>query len=154
RSGAIAAILYAVCYTAGDYFHTSQRDGFIVPFMLLGILGLQNYVGRWSIGWLVTAGLGFGMVCLTRPTYTILVGLAAGYCCLISRNRGRRPLFLVRDIGLSLGLAVLPLIGFFAIYASRGAQSELYDLAPYLSRLRYFEPYTKLSILETVIGYP
>src|ERR1700683_5502150 len=34
RAGAVAAIGYVIAYVAGGYYHTAQRDGFLVPFLL------------------------------------------------------------------------------------------------------------------------
>jgi hypothetical protein len=153
RAGALAAIFYAVTYVTGGFFHTGQRDGFIVPFMLLGLLSLQNYSASLRTRWIAIAGLNFGLVCLIRPSYGLLVGIMAAYLFVVSQYRGNKVGGTVHDMGLFVGLAGLPLICFVAIYAYRGALSDLFDLASYVSALRYFERYTQIAILKTIIGY-
>jgi hypothetical protein len=129
RAGFFAAALYAIAYTAGTYYHTAQRDGYLTPFLLASLLGIWTYLDdptrRRPLLW---SALAAGLGCLFRPTYALLVMLGA----LVLALRRRRTRDVV-DAGIFAGVAAAPILVFFAVYVLTGHSHAISDLLTFAS---------------------
>jgi hypothetical protein len=131
RAGLFAAALYAIAYTAGTYYHTAQRDGYLVPCLLACLWGIWIYLDdptrRRPLVW---AALAAGTGCLFRPTYALLVVLGA----LVLAFRPRRERSVI-DAALFAVVAALPMFAFFGIYAITGHGQAIADLLTFASKV-------------------
>src|SRR5262249_26108069 len=135
---------------AGTYYHTAQRDGYLVPFLLAAILGVWRYFDddtrRAPLVW---SGLAAGLGCLFRPTYALLVALGA--LALVLRRRRTRD---VVDAVIFAGLAALPLLAFVATYTMAGHGRALSDLLTFASTVYIaLERQTKSVVLARFWDY-
>lgn len=150
HAGMLAAWLYATLYTTAGYYHTAQRDSFLIPFLLGGILLLWHYFEKEKFEQedsqkgqrallLAGAGLAFGIALLIRPTYG-LIALAAAIAVFFAAptlfaasgkhtNLGNR----LRHAALFSTLCGLPLITFVLIYGLRGYFEPLMQIVTYLT---------------------
>ena len=121
RAGLYASATYAIAYTAGTYYHTAQRDGFLVPLLLLALWGVWRYLEdgsrRSPLFW---AAFSAGLSCLFRPTYALVIALAAA--CLALRPLPTAPSrrAMVRDACVFALIAATPLLAWVTIYAAVG----------------------------------
>lgn len=129
RAGFFAAALYSIAYTAGTYYHTAQRDGYLTPLLLASLLFLWRYLDdpdrRAPLAW---SALAAGMGCLFRPTYALLVVIGA--LGLALRRRRARD---IADAAMFAGLAALPILAFFAAYILSGHAHAISDLLTFAS---------------------
>ena len=133
RAGTISALFYATTYASTGYYHTAQRDGFIVPFLLLGVWSLWKWCLEPEPGWMAVAGISFGLMCIIRPTYALLVAIVACYVLLFPNGRQRSRSLCVRDVLLLAVLCSLPMALLVGVYVCHGALSTLIDLVSYLA---------------------
>jgi hypothetical protein len=131
RAGFFAAALYTIAYTAGTYYHTAQRDGYLTPCLLASLFFLWRYLDdptrRRPLVWsAVVAGVG----CLFRPTYALLVIIGA--LALALRRRRTRD---IADAAMFAGVAALPILLFFTVYAVTGHGQAISDLLIFASKV-------------------
>jgi hypothetical protein len=131
RAGLFAAALYAIAYTAGTYYHTAQRDGYLVPCLLACLWGIWTYLDdptrRAPLLW---SALAAGIGCLFRPTYALLVVIGA--LALALRRRRARD---IADAAIFAAVAALPVLAFFAVYAITGHGQAIADLLTFASKV-------------------
>ncbi|HZS60399.1 MAG TPA: glycosyltransferase family 39 protein, partial [Gemmatimonadaceae bacterium] len=146
RAGFFAAVLYSIAYTAGTYYHTAQRDGYLVPFLLASMYAMWLYLNRVGDDTptsgtdsrdtrsrrtpLVWSALAAGVGCLFRPTYALLV--AIGAVCVVLRRRRTNDLV---DAIIFAGVAALPMLAFFTVYAVTGHAHAISDLLTFASKV-------------------
>lgn len=131
-TGVLAALMYAGAYASGGYYHTAQRDGFIVPLLLGALLLFWRDGGvRDSPARLAGAGFALGLAALIRPTYG-LIGAAAGLF-LIYRLIGKASLGRATGAVLWFGVPlILPTALFFGAFLFTGKYEILHDTITYL----------------------
>jgi 4-amino-4-deoxy-L-arabinose transferase-like glycosyltransferase len=137
RAGLYASIAYAIAYTAGGFYQTAQRDAFLVPLLLLSVWCVWRFLDDASrrASWLAWAGLAAGLACLIRPTYGLVVAIAAAALVVAGRwGRG------VAGAAIFAGAAAMPLVLFVAVYAIAGQMQSLREMAEMLSTVyQYLE---------------
>ncbi len=147
RAGLLAAALYAIAYTNGTYYHTAQRDGYLVPCLLAALWAMWIFLDDPTrLKPLVWSALAAGLACLFRPTYALLVVLGA--IALVWRFRR------VREAALFSLIAALPLLGFVGIYAITGHGGAISDLLTFASSVYVaLERQTRAVVLERLWQY-
>jgi hypothetical protein len=147
RAGLYASVSYAITYAAAGYYHTAERDAYLVPFLLLALWLLWRYLDdpsrRQALLW---SGLSAGLACLIRPTYALVVALGA-VSLVASRRR-------VLDAALWSAVAASPLLAFIALYVATGRGHALIELATVLQTVYVnLERQTKLAIVYGLLKY-
>jgi hypothetical protein len=150
RAGALAAVLYASGYVATGPCQTAQRDGFLVPLLLLAVWCLDHHARSPRPRWPVLAGIAAGFACLFRPTYVVAAAVAAGWLLAWPRPQARRFGPRVRDV---LAFAVpcgLPLGLFIGIYIWRGEGPMLRDMATFMATV--YAHLERYSVWQLLVG--
>jgi hypothetical protein len=166
-AGVYAASAYTLVYVAGGYYYTAQRDGFLVPFLLLALWIFWDYRANPSRrDLLALSGLAAGLACLIRPTYALVVvmGTVAVLAAPVGpprSDRGRRRAAFI-DAALFAGVAAAPLLLFFFLYIATGHGSAIVDLLqvlttvyPSLERMpqaRVLEQFVTLANRYVLVG--
>lgn len=147
RAGLIAAALYAIAYTNGTYYHTAQRDGYLVPCLLAALWGMWIFLDDPArLAPLIWAAIAAGVACLFRPTYALLVVLGAVALVLHLRR--------LREAALFAAVAALPILVFFAVYAITGHGGSIADLLTFASQVYVgLERQTKAVVLARFWEY-
>jgi hypothetical protein len=157
--GVYAACAYAVAYAAGTYYHTAQRDGFLVPFLLAMLLGVWQFLDQPSRrAPLVWAAASVGIACLIRPTYALVVAMGVVLLALrpvgvSSAGTGRvrvssRGVALLDAVAFG-GVAAVPILLFLFCYAVTGHLRAITDLLALLSTVYvYIERVRALTVLQ------
>lgn len=159
RAGVYASVAYAMTYVAAGYYHTAERDGYLVPFLLLALWLLWRYLDDPTRRrWLLWSGLSAGLVCLIRPTYALVV--AGGAASLVAWGATRRDASpevrrrVVVDAALWCAVAASPLFAFIAVYVATGRGHAIIELATLLQTVYvYLERKTKIAILFGLVKY-
>lgn len=109
-SGCFAAASYGFVYVGAGYYHTAQRDAFIVPCLLLAVLALWDFLERPERrGALMSAGVWLAAASYFRPTYLLVGVLLVLWVALVPAG-DRSPARRVTDAGaVCLTAAVLAL---------------------------------------------
>jgi len=158
-AGVYAACAYAIAYTSGTYYHTAQRDGFLVPLLLAALLGVWQFLAghpgrRRTLAW---AGLSVGLACLMRPTYALAVAFGAALLAArgiwsprLGQGQGvpsvRGALV---DAAVFAGVGAAPLLIFVVWYAATGRWHAIVDLLALLATVYpHLERLTTTNVLE------
>ncbi len=137
-AGVYAACAYAALYVAGGFYHTGQRDGFMVPLILLALVGLWEYwanPARHALVWV--SGLSLGLACTIRPTYALLA-VAGAVALLFNREtstsmpRAERARAFRVPVLFAMA-AALPLLLMVAVYVVTGRAHALGELLSFLA---------------------
>jgi hypothetical protein len=128
RAGTVSALLYATTYAAGGYYHTAQRDGFIVPLLLLGVWSLWRYALKPKARWIIVAGISLGTMCIFRPTYMLLIAALMGYVLIAPSSSHRSLLLRFRDILWLAPLCALPMVLVIVVLAYNGELSTFFRI--------------------------
>lgn len=137
-AGVYAACAYAALYVAGGFYHTAQRDGFMVPLILLTLVGLWEYwanPARRALVW--ASGLSLGLACTIRPTYALLA-VAGAVALLLTRETSpsmpRTESARAFRMAVSFAVAAaLPLLLMVAVYVVTGRARALGELLNFLT---------------------
>jgi hypothetical protein len=159
RAGVYASAAYAITYVAAGYYHTAERDAFIVPFLLLALWLLWRYLDdptrRHRLLW---SGLSAGLACLIRPTYALVV--VAGAASLVAWSATRRRASpearrrVLVDAALWSAVAASPLLAFIAVYVATGRGHAIIELATLLQTVYvHLERKTKTEIVLGLFTY-
>ncbi len=136
-AGVYAACGYAALYVTGGFYHTGQRDGFMVPLILVALVALWAYwanPARRGLVWL--SGLSLGLACTIRPTYALL-GVAGAVALLLERGpspttaREDRTRAIRAAAGFA-GMAALPLLVVILVYVVTGHARAFGELLTFL----------------------
>lgn len=158
-AGVYAACAYAIAYTGGTYYHTAQRDGYLVPLLLGGLLGIWRFLDghpgrRRTLAW---AGLSSGLACLMRPTYalavaltTVLLGARHLWGKQVSQDHVVPPLrAALLDAAVFGGAGAAPLVMFVVWYAATGRFHAIVELLALLSTVYpHLERLPRAEVLE------
>lgn len=154
-AAALATVLYSITYISSGYYHTAQRDGFLTPFMLGGVLAAWDYILKRSAASAAYFGALFGIVCLIRPTYAIVAGSLGIYLLVVSSMQGRSFVRSLLDLTLAGLLCALPVILFIVLYALIGELETLANLLAYLSTIyTHLERSSTRDVLLVALRYP
>ncbi len=146
-AGSIAALLYAVAYVQGGAYHTAQRDGFMVPLILIALFSLWRFRDSQRVVLLGVAGFALGVVCVIKPTYAVLV--AAITIVLVfwrtdSRTAGVR---LIRAGCFAL-CGSLPLLFVLFVLFRQGEMTSLIEISTFLKTVYvHLERSSQLRVL-------
>lgn len=120
--GKWAALLFALWYASGSYWHTAQPDGWIAILMLTAVVLLVMVSDDWywiAPGW---AGFVVGCAILLKPLYGVFVPVVLA--AILVRTPRRR-----RSTALSLGLfsagLVVPVAACAGWFMAHGAWRDL-----------------------------
>jgi hypothetical protein len=127
-AGCFAAVSYGLVYVASGYYQTAQRDGWIVPCLVLAVLALWDFreapVRR---GALVRAGAWLAAVGYLRPTYAPVGALMVAWVALVPAGT-RTPIRRAADAGLVCLTAACLLLVFPLTYLLAGRIGSLGEL--------------------------
>ncbi len=137
-AGVYAACGYAALYVRGGFYHTGQRDGFMVPLILLALVALWAYwanPARRGLVWL--SGLSLGLACTIRPTYAVL-GVAGAVALLLERGPSpttprKERTRAVRAAAVFAGMAALPLLLVVLVYTVSGHARVFGEMLTFLA---------------------
>jgi hypothetical protein len=154
RAGAIAAFLYLSAYITGGYYQTAQRDGFIVPLLLLTLWSLDNYSKSPRIRWTLVSGCGLGLTCFIRPTYALLAALVAAYVLFTPTKDHLKFIQRIYHVVLLGFLCALPMMLFIGMYIYRGALPELMHILSFLTVVYpSIERISTFRVLLSIVKY-
>jgi len=123
RQGAyLAAVLYCLIYQSYGPWNTAQREGFGLPFVLMGFWLFLTADRRSPTRSALGIGLGFGAAFLFKPT---LLALGAFYAPLLFAGRPGRDHGKIALIALA-GL-LTPAAAIVAFYWAQGGLQQLYE---------------------------
>ena len=143
RAGVMAAALYSIAYVAGTYYHTAQRDGYMVPLLLAALWFMWRFFDEPADarrrGPLIASAVCAGLSCLFRPTYALVVALAAIAVVFVDA-RGRGRVAALVDAVCFGGVAAVPLLVFVAVYFVTGRGRAISELVALLGTVyQYLE---------------
>ncbi len=126
RAGFVAVAIYTIAYTNGTYYHTAERDSFLTPLLLAAVWGVWRFLETPARrGPLIWGAACAGLACLFRPTYALVVALAA---LALLRRQPRKS-----DAVTFAGVAAVPILAFLIVYLVSGHRQALADLFTYLT---------------------
>jgi hypothetical protein len=161
RAGIYAACAYAIAYTAGTYYHTAERDAFLVPLLLASLLEVWRFLDkpdrRAHLAW---AGLWMGFGCLIRPTYALVVALSAALLAFrpVRDARASARATAIRqglvEALLFAGIAATPIVLFIALYVLTGRGRTIADLLSVLTTVYvHLERLTPAGVLRRLFVF-
>ncbi len=146
RSAAVGgALFFALHHLAAGPWQTGQRDFLLCPFLLVGALGVVQWVEqRTSLAPLAWGGLALGAGVTIKP-HAALLALALALLVLAEARRGARASANALPVAVFVAGVAVPILGVVIWVAALGAlpawQGLILDyLLPLYSRLRQADP--------------
>ena len=151
-AGCYAAISYAIAYRATGFYHTAQRDSFLVLPLLGSMLAGWQFAREARRRDLAASGVLLGLTVLIRPTYVLVPVVFAIW--LLSRSR-REQSFTARlkDAAWLAIFSALPVVGTIVLFLAAGCSSALRDLILAITTVYpRLERFTVPELLSAAVG--
>jgi hypothetical protein len=154
-AGCFAAASYGWLYVGAGYYHTAQRDSFVVPCLLLAVLSLWDFLERPERrGALLRAGMWLAAACYFRPTYLLAGVLLVLWVALAPAGSRTRPQRLTDAGGVCLSAALLAL-AFPLTYLVAGRIDSIVELLRAQATIYpALERFTAHDVLRKALAFP
>jgi len=146
-----ACVLYTLSYFQMGFWHTAQRDGFAIPFLILALFPLIDSDSRHRTEISLLSGMSLAVAFWIKPIYFIeLVALAIILTFRMIRQPGDRRMFLVQGLMIGSGFLAISVV-MLGYLAKTGSLAAWYE-SSVLYNLHYsgFVPATFLMGLKAI----